>query len=161
MRATGLDFPDGQNIKGILRAIADDNLGSHSIGLFLENFSGSTYFCSYCEIDKCSFQEDPLSRASFRTVQSYKDHVKNLDEGLIQSRGIKFDSLFNEFSCYHVCQPGLPQCLGHDLFEGVVSYDLALYIQHLVKFDRQYTYLELNRRISQFKFLGNDNSGRR
>lgn len=114
----------------------------------------------YCEMDKYIFQENPLSKAAFRTVESYKDHVKNLDEGLVHSGGIKFDSLFNELSSYHVCQPGLPPCLGHDLFEGVVSYDLALCIQHLVKVDRKFTYLELNRRISQFKFLGNDNSDR-
>ncbi|CAM4563987.1 unnamed protein product [Leuciscus chuanchicus] len=160
LETTGVDFPDGLNVKGILQAIAGDNLGSHGIGGFLENFSGSRYFCRYCEIDKFTFQENPLSRARFRTAESYKHHVENLDKGLAHSGGIKFDSLFNELSFYHVSQPGLPPCLGHDLFEGVVSYDLALCIQHLVKVDRQFTYLELNRRISQFKFLGNDNCDR-
>lgn len=29
---------------------------------------------------------------------------------------------------------GLPPCLGHDLFEGVVPFDLAMYISHLVNF---------------------------
>ncbi|XP_052433435.1 uncharacterized protein LOC127974294 [Carassius gibelio] len=160
LETTGVDFPDGLNVKGILQAIAGDNLGSHSIGGFLENFSGSRYFCRYCEIEKYTFQENPLSRATFRTAESYKHHVENLDKGLDHSGGIKFDSLFNELSFYHVSQPGLPPCLGHDLFEGVVLYDLALCIQHLVKVDRQFTYLELNRRISQFKFLGNDNCDR-
>lgn len=45
LETTGVCFPDGLNIKAILWAIAGDNLGSHSIGGFVENFSGSTYFC--------------------------------------------------------------------------------------------------------------------
>ncbi len=46
--------------------------------------------------------------------------------------GIKFDSIFNELTYFHVCEPGLPPCLGHDLFEGIVSTDLALYRKHLI-----------------------------
>ncbi len=46
--------------------------------------------------------------------------------------GIKFESIFNELTYFHVCEPGLPPCLGHDLFKGI-----------------------LNWRISQFKYLGN------
>lgn len=64
--------------------------------------------------------------------------------------------MFNELTYFHVCQPGLPPCLGHDLFEGIVSSDLALYIKHLVRVDKQFTYLELNQRINQFHYLGND-----
>lgn len=156
----GIVLPDGQVCKGILRAIAGDNLGSHNIGGFLENFSGSTYFCRYCDIDKVKFHMDPLFRATSRTPQSYKEHVESLGGGSVHSGGIKCDSLFNELSFFHVCQPGLPPCLGHDLFEGVVSSDLALYIQHLVTVDKQFSYLELNRRITQFKYLGNDASDR-
>lgn len=58
-------------------------------------------------------------------------------------------SLFNTLTYFHVT--GLPPCIGHDLFEGIVSFDLALYINHLVKVDKQ-----LNRRKSQFKYLGKD-----
>lgn len=69
--------------------------------------------------------------------------------------GIKFDSIFNELTYFHVCEPGLPPCLGHDLFEGIVSTDLALYLKHLISKEKDFTYTELNRRISQFKYLGN------
>lgn len=69
--------------------------------------------------------------------------MQRIEGGLAHSGGIKFDSLFNELSYFHVCQPGLPPCIGHDLFEGIVSADLSLYIQHLVKVDKQFTYLEL------------------
>lgn len=152
----GIVLPDGQVCKGVLHAIAGDNLGSHGIGGFLENFSLSVNFCRYCDIDRNTFQADPLCRAATRTEQSYREHVQRLEGGSVHSGGIKFDSLFNDLSFFHVCWPGLPPCIGHDLFEGIVSFDLALYIQHLVKVDKQLTYLELNRRISQFKYLGND-----
>lgn len=79
-------------------------------------------------------------------------HIKVMSKQMI----LKFDSLFNELSHYHVCQPGLPPCIGHDLFEGIVSYDLALCIKHLVKVEKQFTCVELNRRVNQFRYLGND-----
>lgn len=68
--------------------------------------------------------------------------------------------MFNKLSFFHVCKPGLPPCIGHDLFEGIVASDLALYIQHLVKVNKEFTYLELNRRINQFKYQGNDANDR-
>jgi len=156
IETNGIVLPDGEVCKGIVRAIAGDNLGSHNIGGFLENFSGSKYFCRYCEIHKDAFLADPLSRANTRTPESYKEHVQSIAEHSTHSGGIKFDSLFNSLSKFHVCQPGLPPCLGHDLFEGVVASDLALCINHLVTVDKQFTYTELNRRIDQFKYLGND-----
>lgn len=42
--------------------------------------------------------------------------------------GVKFDSVFNQLKYFHVCQPGLPPCLGHELFEEIVSVDLAMYM---------------------------------
>lgn len=156
LESNGVVLPDGQVRKGMLHAIAADNLGSHGIGGRLENFSLSVNFCRYCEVDRNVFQTDPLCRAAARTVQSYREHVQRLEGGSVQSGGIKFDSLFNELSFFHVCQPGLPPCIGHDLFEGIVASDLALYIRHLVKVVKQFTYLELDRRISQFKYPGND-----
>lgn len=152
----GVVLPDGQVCKGVLHAIAGDNLGSHSTGGFLENFSMSVNFCRYCEVDRNTFQADPLCRGAARTVQSYREHIQQLEQGSVHTGGIKFDSLFNELSFFHVCQPGLPPCIGHDLFEGIVAFDLALYIQHLVKVDKHFTYLELNRKITLFKYLGND-----
>lgn len=89
-------------------------------------------------------------------VESYKEHIQRLEEGSVHSGGIKFNSLFSELSFFHVCQPVLPPSIGHDLFEGIVATDLALYIRQLVK-DKQCTYLELNCRVRQFKYGINAN----
>ncbi|KAI4899943.1 hypothetical protein NFI96_032087 [Prochilodus magdalenae] len=68
--------------------------------------------------------------------------------------GVKFDSVFNSLEHFHVCQPGLPPCLGHDLFEGIVSVDLQLFLKHLVSIGKHFTFVQLNRKICQLKFKG-------
>lgn len=74
--------------------------------------------------------------------------------------GVKKDSVFNSLQHYHVCQPGLPPCLGHDLFEGIVSVDLQLYLKHLVAIGKHFTFVQLNRMVSQLKFKGSDANNR-
>ncbi|KAF3842222.1 hypothetical protein F7725_024173 [Dissostichus mawsoni] len=71
---------------------------------------------------------NPLLLTSIRiTAQSYQSHLQDLKISDTNSVcGIKSDSPFNQLGHFHVCQPGLPPCLGHDMFEGIVSYDLAL-----------------------------------
>lgn len=64
----------------------------------------------------------------------YDAAVADLQAENIQDvRGIKVNSIFNTLESFHVTQPGLPPCLGHDLFEGVLSYDLALYLKNIIK----------------------------
>lgn len=64
--------------------------------------------------------------------------------------GIKGNSVFNRLSNFHVCQPGLPPCLAHDLFEGVVDYDIALCLQFLIKTKKWFSYESLNDRLGSF-----------
>lgn len=45
LETDGIDV-DGEPVKGCLYCIAGDNLGSHCIGGFTENFSCSQYFCN-------------------------------------------------------------------------------------------------------------------
>ncbi|KAF3844341.1 hypothetical protein F7725_020856 [Dissostichus mawsoni] len=70
---------------------------------------------------------EPHLCGTTRTAQSYQSHLQDLKISDTNSVcGIKSDSPFNQLGHFHVCQPGLPPCLGHDMFEGIVSYDLAL-----------------------------------
>ncbi len=158
IEVSGITLPDGKVYRGTLSAICGDNLGSHGIGGFVENFTKSVNFCRYCNIDRETFKKDPLFKVSKRTVQSYKDLVQSQTSDATSNAtgGVKFDSVFNGLRYFHVCQPGLPPCLGHDIFEGVASYDLALYINRLVTVEKLFTYQELNRRINHLTYLGND-----
>lgn len=93
------------------------------------------------------FETDPTKSGPKRTTESYKNSVAQVALNQEIPSRIKFDS---------VCQPGLPPCLGHDRFEGVVSLDLAMYIKHLVAVGKHFIYGQLNRTISQFTYLGSD-----
>lgn len=112
---------DGENIKGGLYCIAGDNLGSHCIGGFTENFSCSQYFCRYCEITRSEFVADPNVCGAPHTPETYDAAVADLQAENIQGvRGIKVNFIFNALESFHISQSGLPPCLGHDLFEGVI-----------------------------------------
>jgi len=76
--------------------------------------------------------------------------------------GIKFNSIFNNLSSFHVCNPGLLPCVAHDQFEGVVSYDLPLFLKSLIKITmkrdhcQQLTLQLLNMRLAFFNLQGSD-----
>ena len=70
--------------------------------------------------------------------------------------GIKARCDFHVLEYFHVCQPGLPPCLAHDLFEGVVGYDLFLMIRYFVRTTRWFTYALLNNRIAKFPYQSSD-----
>ena len=50
--------------------------------------------------------------------------------------------------------------LGHDMFEGVVAYDIQVYLQHLVCKERLISAAELNERIKGSKLSQRDASNR-
>lgn len=152
---SGFQLEDRSQLMASLIAICGDNLGSHGVGGFTENFSLSKHFCRYCLIDRETFVSSPLVLGPQRTPANYNDNVQQLTPEHNIIDGIKFDSCFNSLKSFHVCS-GLPPCLGHDLFEGVVANDLALYIEHLEKVEKQLTYDQINRAISQTKLLGSD-----
>ncbi|CAM1294702.1 Uncharacterised protein g1088 [Pycnogonum litorale] len=150
---------DGQKIKGTVCFVAGDNLGSHCIGGFVENFSTVQNCCRYCLLTLAEFAQNPYAVGEQRTKENYNLALQQVQSEQCASnnvQGIKFNSPFNTLNYFHVCASGLPPCLGHDLFEGIVNYDVALFLQYCIKDKRWFTYTELNRRILQFKYLGSD-----
>lgn len=141
---------DLKNLEDSLIAVCGDNLGFHCIGGFTENFSSSKKFFRYCLIDRETFAISPLvfGPTNYKSVQQLISDNFVID-------GIKFESSLNSLKSFQVCS-GLPPCLEHDLFEGVVANDLTLYIEYLVKAEKHFTYGQINRAVSQTKHLGND-----
>ncbi|XP_032446174.1 uncharacterized protein LOC116737240 isoform X1 [Xiphophorus hellerii] len=79
-----------ETVKGALFCIAGDNLGSHSIGGFTENFSTSQYFCRYCEITRKYFLNDPNACGPQRTPEAYNLAVHHREIGSNQDiKGVK------------------------------------------------------------------------
>lgn len=148
---------DEETVKGGLYCITGDNLGSHCVGGFTENFSSSQYFCRYCEITKSEFEADPNACGHTRTSERYDEAVADIQAENFQAvKGIKVNSIFNNLESFHVSQPGLPPCLGYDLFEGVLTYDLPLYLKNMIKNKKWFTYSLLNRHIKQFRYKGSE-----
>lgn len=146
----------GKLVKGAVVFIAGDNLGSHSLGGYIENFSTSRYFCRYCHVTIEYFFSKGGYYKSFkrRTPESYYESLSNIG-GNKDSEGVKFNSLFNNLEHFHVCAPGLPSCLGHDLLEGVVAYDAKLLIDQLIQ-EKWFSLQQLNKRIDSFQYSSED-----
>lgn len=161
LEETGFEIYPGHVVKGTLVCITGDNLGSHGLGGFTENISSSQFFCRFCEIERANLQSRTTVQnvLPLRTVQKYYACTEALDRMSEEERqknrsvkGIMKDSVFNQLKFYHVALPGLPPCLAHDLFEGVVQYDLAMFIKHFVKVKSWLTYEELNKLIDLFPY---------
>jgi len=135
----GIEITPNNIRKGGLVFIAGDNLGNHQLGGFMENFSSAIFFCRYCLIKRDDFfpkkknnsiENTHTSNESklyeyksfeLRTEESYKSAVSTvLSNDRKSNYGIKFDSVFNQLQSFHVCKPGLPPCLGHDLMEVMI-----------------------------------------
>jgi hypothetical protein len=153
----GIELFTNVTVRGTIVAIVGDNLGSHCIGGFSENFSTVNYVCRYCMINKQTVKSTCHAVGQLRTVSNYDTSAANAEcSNGNETYGIKFSSVFNKLKYFHVCQPGLPPCLGHDLFEGVVARDVALYIRYFVKNMHYFTYEQLNRLVARFKYVGAD-----
>ena len=147
-------------VRGTIACIAGDNLGSHYIGGFVENFTLASHLCHHCEVAREQFEADPMeAHCPIRTRAKYDAAIAvlNSDPDLKHHLGVKKNSTFNSLNHFHICQPGLPPCLGHDLFEDVIDYDLSLCINYFIK-KNFFTYDILNRRIVNFKYLASDAS---
>ena len=90
------------------------------------------YFCRFCNIMKTDFRSSPIALGTMRDELSYSELVSVVSEnGADHSEGVKFNSPLNEIPRFHVTRC-LPSCIGHDLFEGVVSYDLSLCLRQWI-----------------------------
>ncbi|KAK3919971.1 N-acetyl-gamma-glutamyl-phosphate reductase [Frankliniella fusca] len=144
----------GENIKIVVQYSLGDNLGQHYLGGFIESFSG-TFFCRFCNIKRKDFKKNPSATNAFRTRSAYNKCVWKSKLTGKHCQGIKHDSTFNNSLKYFHATTHLPPCIAHDLFEGIVSWDLSGIIATFVKL-KWFSYDLLNRRIRKFRCLGND-----
>lgn len=112
----------------------------------------SGYFCRFCHINKIKENSQLIaSKFEKRTIETYKKDINNIVNDNQASRGIKLNSVFNNLNFFHVCQPGLPPCISHDLFEGIVQYYVMLIINEVVA-KKLFTYEYINEKLSNIYF---------
>ena len=87
-----------------------------------------------------------------RTIEGYDRSVSESISSAVSSHcGVKFSSQMNLLDYFHVCAPGLPPCLAHDLFEGIVPQDVMIYLKHFVQLG-WFTIDYFNERIREFSY---------
>lgn len=150
----GLNVTVNDEVKKVyfpLILILGDNLGLNSMLGFSESFS-SDYFCRFCitqknktKVEICSSKFVP------RTLENYDVQCTEL------SYGVKEKCIFNDLENFHVIT-NVYCDLMHDIFEGVLRYDMANLIDELIK-KKYFDLSQLNNRIKFFKYskadLGN------
>ncbi|KAK3910745.1 Leucine aminopeptidase 2 [Frankliniella fusca] len=104
-------------------------------------------------------KSDPSATGPQRTVESYNRCVLRARLTESASKGVKENSDLNCLTLFHATSH-LPPCIGHDLFEGVVSWDLAAVIEYMVKKKKWFSYKLLSNRIKKFKCLGTDSTNK-
>ena len=94
------------------------------------------------------------NKAPIRTPQSFDACVEQLAEQPDGVKGVVGGCDFNKLKHYHVIGR-TPPCLPHDVLEGVVPYDILLFIKHFMK-QYKFSFDILNRLISSFEFQGTE-----
>ena len=149
-------------------------MGQHYIGGFLESFSRVIYACRFCEITRAEYLLTPWESKVFRTPESCNNCLQALDDmkkNLIATnkldpqktysiKGINCESEFNEVPGFHVCDPPLAPCIGHDGLGGTWETDMAQFIDYFVNSKKWFTYELLNLRLDHFTYSQSDSANK-
>ncbi|KAJ8677528.1 hypothetical protein QAD02_013315 [Eretmocerus hayati] len=95
------------------------------------NFSTAQFFCRFCEISLDDFRANPLIRKALRTHESYERCAMEAERTGNTVMGVISRSALNELNHFKVI-PGLPSCIDHDLYEGIIPKDSFLALKFLI-----------------------------
>jgi hypothetical protein len=150
LESTGLELNiDGKNlqVKVVVGVFTGDNLFLNGIMGFVESFTAHKP-CRVCTVDRNEFQKMLIADDKYlRTVETYTSATENIN---IQQTGIKQNSVLNELKYFHVVT-NCCQDIMHDLFEGVLVYDMMLICNGLVR-EGHMKIDQLNHQIQTFDY---------
>lgn len=143
---------------GALLAILADTQAAHAVGGFKGSMSFALRICRSCmitsaDLSKCLVEESCILRTPEAHFYQCSLLSGPLCEHYSTTYGINRLSKLEEIPGFSVIQ-GLPHDIMHDLFEGVVPYELKLLLRHCVQ-SRYFTIDELNSRIEGYNFGAN------
>ncbi|XP_026777285.1 uncharacterized protein LOC113531030 [Pangasianodon hypophthalmus] len=151
----GIFIPSlGKVMKGTVVSVVADNLGAHSVGGFVENFTGS-HVCQFCLADRSQFQTTEVRSGLFlrRDKEQHTLHVETVLSSPTSTPcyGVKKQCALSEtLHHFHVL---------HDLLEGLVPVELALSFQAFIN-KKYFSLEELNNCIRQFPYKWSDQTNR-
>lgn len=148
-------------VKGSIILVIGDNLAANQIGGYVTCFSGNAHCCRFCLASVNDMQlhfRDSLFVQ--RTKQMHNQHLAliNMDPKYISTYGLRSESPLNSLKFFHTSTM-LPPDAMHDLFEGIVPFEIGLIIKYLIS--KSYiTLSQLNYKIKYSKFGLHDNENR-
>ena len=148
-------------VHGALLAFLADNLAAHAVGGFKESMSFSLRICRSCMISPEESQRCFSEAAChLRDPDTHFTECQML-HGPLESHystnfGINRRSILEDLPGFSVVT-GMPHDIMHDLFEGILPYEMKLLITYLVQ-KKYFTIHTLSQRIEQFDFVHNNNN---
>ena len=128
-----------------------DTLGAHALGGFKESMSFARRICRSCMATTEQIQSDfHESHFELRNAEEHKRQLSALDSSTSVEYGINRSSVLDEIPYFSVAE-NLPHDVMHDLFEGVLPYEIKLLLAHLVH-TTSLTIATLNDRLRRFDF---------
>lgn len=144
-------------IHGALLAFLADTLAAHAVGGFKGSMSFALRVCRSCMITSAQLQQCMVeTNCQLRTPEMHFEQCSLLS-GFLHDHystnfGINRLSKLEEVPGFSVINiNGFPHDIMHDLFEGIVPYELRLLICHCVQ-QKYFTINVLNERISTYDF---------
>ena len=141
---------------GTLVYCSADNLGAAYIGGFTECFSQTVKkYCRFCESESSEIARKYIPAKTFKLRKKCDYHEKvslvQANSSLASTLGIKRESpLHNYVEHFHILE-GLPPDVSHDLLEGIVPFEIAVFLQYFIG-HKYFTLEYLNRCIQDFPF---------
>lgn len=148
----------GASVKGTVLYVAADNLAAHALAGFQESFIVPK-MCRFCMATRDEIQTKDIS-SGFYTLRTKEAHDRQVlevkqDPSKTAQYGVKGGCVLREsLKCFHAID-GFPPDILHDFLEGVVPFELYLFLQDLIK--KKYISLEiLNEAIKDFPYSFTD-----
>ena len=130
-----------------------DNLGLHSILGLVESFSANK-LCRFCLIERKNLHTIFNERDCVLRNETNYDML--LSEKNVSISGIKEHCVFNKIDNFHVVK-NLTVDIQHDFLEGILRYDIAVVLSHLIFVAKYLTLDEINLRLAGYQYGVDDN----
>ncbi|XP_056336525.1 uncharacterized protein LOC130247306 isoform X1 [Danio aesculapii] len=152
----------GENFKGTVVTVSADNLGAHGLAGFQECFHVGK-FCRFCLASFQDIQTSSVSKGHFplRNIQQHNQFVEELkaNQALSNVQGVKGECVLQSHLDWFHPVTGFPPDPLHDLFEGIVPFELSLCLQRLIA-EKYFTLDQLNGTIQSFPYCFSDKVNR-
>ena len=147
-----------RTFKGALLAFLADTQAAHLVGGFKKSVGLAYRMCRTCMATSDSFKVHFNSTCfTLRDTTTHKQQCSNLlTAGPLKDHyskiyGVTGETILLGVKHYSLCDWGLPHDVMHDLFEGVVQYEIKLLLLHCVD-EKYFSLTDFNNRLLSFKY---------